>query len=100
MLDPKKNYYQSRSNDEFLRRMIGGKPERQEVSPSVSPDFLTPVNENTGSPECKIPMPSLAMVYSPVQKWGNILPPAKALGEGTLFADLVKPFCGRSVTRT
>ena len=35
------------------------------------------------------------MVYSPVQGWNNRFEaPSKALSEGSLFKDLVKPFEG------
>ena len=38
--------------------------------------------------------PSLAMVYSPCQKWQQIYDPVKALSRGTQFAELDKPFAG------
>ena len=34
----------------------------------------------------------LAMVYSPMQKWGNLYTPEEALKNGTLFADLNFPW--------
>ena len=34
----------------------------------------------------------LAMVYSPMQKWGNLYTPEEALKYGTLFADLNFPW--------
>ena len=34
----------------------------------------------------------LAMVYSPMQKWGNLYTPEEALQNGTLFADLNFPW--------
>ncbi|MBR5322325.1 MAG: spore coat associated protein CotJA [Clostridia bacterium] len=36
----------------------------------------------------------LAMVYSPYQEWQNIYNGEKALENGTLFAELNKPFAG------
>ncbi|MBQ2118720.1 MAG: spore coat associated protein CotJA [Clostridia bacterium] len=38
--------------------------------------------------------PSLAAVYSPVQPFEGIYTPQEALGAGTLFAGLDKPFRG------
>ena len=37
----------------------------------------------------------LAMVYSPYQEWQNIYNGEKALENGTLFAELDKPFYGK-----
>ncbi|MBQ9760993.1 MAG: spore coat associated protein CotJA [Clostridia bacterium] len=36
-------------------------------------------------------MPSLAMVYSPIQGWQNLLSPAEGLAEGSIFTELIKP---------
>ncbi len=36
----------------------------------------------------------LAMVYSPIQEWQNIYSGEKALENGTIFAELNKPFYG------
>ena len=36
----------------------------------------------------------LAMGYVPWQKWKDIYPPAVALANGTMFAELNKPFKG------
>ena len=97
-----------RSNDEFLRRMNGdqffqrasadeiptmlrsdvpGRNERPRVSCDGTPPPESPSIEHEG---CR--MPSLAMVYSPVQTWQNILPPEEGLHHGSIFSDLVKPF--------
>ena len=37
---------------------------------------------------------SLAMVYAPIQSWGNIYDPQTALTRGTLFRELDMPFFG------
>ena len=39
-------------------------------------------------------MPSLAMVYSPYQNWQNLLSPMEGLSNGSIFAELIKPFHG------
>ncbi len=41
----------------------------------------------------------LAMVYSPYQEWQNIYCGEKALENGTLFAELNKPFAGYKCTK-
>lgn len=41
----------------------------------------------------------LAMAYVRIQKIERMYPPQVALERGTLFPDLDKPFCGRTVTR-
>jgi len=38
--------------------------------------------------------PSLAMVYSPYQGWGDLFPVEECLARGTLFRGLYKPFEG------
>ncbi len=35
--------------------------------------------------------PSLAMVYSPVQRWRKLYSPDEALAHGTMFEELYKP---------
>ena len=90
-----------RSNDEFLRRMVGGEligneiPVMNRVSPTPERLGGTSCNGNdTNAPgECPVSIdaPSLAMVYSPRQCWRNLLDPEAALGNGSLFAELVMP---------
>ena len=41
----------------------------------------------------------IGMTYVPMQCWQNLYCPEKALEQGTLFADLDKPFLGRRITR-
>ena len=41
----------------------------------------------------------LAMVYSPYQEWQNIYCGEKALENGTIFAELDKPFWGYKCTK-
>ncbi len=36
--------------------------------------------------------PSLAMVYAPIQTWGDLYTPDEGLTRGTLFRGLDKPF--------
>ena len=40
----------------------------------------------------RIPAPSLAMAYAPMQQWRDILNCENALANGTLFGELVMPF--------
>ena len=106
-----------RSNDEFLRRMIGGElggDDRAVISrlpamPGASDRPLPPAPGQgrtacDGSPRAEgqggvgehcplyVKAPSLAMVYAPRQCWQNLFEPQTALANGTLFADLVLPF--------
>lgn len=39
----------------------------------------------------------LAMVYGPMQKWGDTCDPEEGLAAGTIFRELNKPFCGKRV---
>lgn len=104
-----------RSNDEFLRRMLGGELSdgntslkgttagsrnhccnggNEKFSPSLTG------NQNSGNSannRCDLNAVSLAMVYAPTQAFQNIYDPIKALRQGTQFADLDLPFegCGR-----
>lgn len=95
-----------RSNDEFLRRMLGGELARGEVpvsnlqpaSASTAREQNAPScdgsyenTENAACPDC-IAAPSLAMVYSPKQCWRNLLEPQSGLEHGSVFAELIKPF--------
>ncbi len=103
---------QSRMNDEFLRRMLGG--EMMGKCPAPSPcTSPTPSPVPKNGVDCRgnrrrsdegtvggcgygcpteIPAPALAMVYSPRQCWQNAYSPEVALAKGTLFADLWKPW--------
>lgn len=49
--------------------------------------------ENPYGGECPthVHAPSLAMVYAPRQCWKNLLDPASALDNGSLFAELILP---------
>lgn len=40
----------------------------------------------------------LAMAYVPMQRLGSIYSPEQALRKGTLFPELDKPFCGRTIS--
>ena len=49
-------------------------------------------NAGDGCPDRRIPAPSLAMAYVPMQQWRDILGCEDALANGTLFGELVLPF--------
>lgn len=105
-----------RSGDEFLRKMLCG-----DIPVGNMPIMEPPVGEPTpkvgGCSECapsaprasrpspcnhppvNPSMPALAMVYSPEQAWRCLYTPDQALNAGTLFAELDKPFEGRSIYR-
>ena len=91
-----------RSDDEFLRRMLGGKAPHDvgdyrqgHVAPTLSR-----AEPHQKPEDCNVPinpaMPSLAMVYAPKQVWRCSYTPAQALVRGTLFYELDKPFEGGS----
>ncbi len=104
-----------RTNDEFLRRMIGGELSgcampRQDMESSQRPSFCNPCQNHHHEPPCNsgdvaqngcvptqsccpthVHAPSLAMVYAPKQCWQSLLDPVTALSEGTLFAELILP---------
>lgn len=91
MYRPNQSSASGRANAEFLRRLTNGD---YGCEAPTRPVF----NPQTGVSSNAVPcptMPSLAMVYSPVQGWNNRFEaPSKALSEGSLFKDLVKPFEG------
>ena len=111
--DSEKYFPRRRSGDEFLRRMRGedflsGMTSGGDA-PTVSQSALPRVDERpkvgcngdrtgdraggftheTTTSVCR--MPSLAMVYSPVQPWQKTLAPEVALQHGSLFAELIFP---------
>ncbi len=85
-----------RADEAMLRRVIqSGAPVRRG----------TRMYENTPKPDCRgnYPAngienaPSLAMVYSPIQKWCDIYDIEDGITRGTIFKELDKPFlptCG------
>ena len=114
--EPQKRPAANRANDEPLRRMLGGELSNcaaPMLSLSKQEQDLPPCNEGDAvdiAPSCEIGecptlvhTPSLAMVYSPIQCWKNVLQPEAALAHGTLFADLILPLevveknCAREV---
>ncbi len=109
MYDPKHSASERRSDNEFLRRMGFGEFSERSVPTMNRPTSPVRPNGNCSScsdgngsmPSCPYPMdpamPSLAMVYVPKQEWRCALSPHDALMHGSLFAELVKPFEGRSV---
>lgn len=103
-----------RSGDEFLRKMLSGDIPVGNM-PAMEPSASIPTRDGNccaGSapsmpsrpspcnhPALNPAMPALAMVYSPEQAWRCLYTPDKALNAGTLFAELDKPFEGRSIYR-
>jgi len=91
-----------RSNDEFLRRMIGGEVIRAEI-PVASMESC-PLSERPqgirlscdgtamedGCPT-QVHAPALAMVYAPKQCWRDLFELEAALRHGTLFRELLFP---------
>ena len=98
-----KQYSRRRTGEEFLRRMQGeeflsrtcaGRDTpvmAQGMLPAVDERPKTACNGTKSNSGTGCNMPSLAMVYSPVQSFSSLLAPADALDAGSLFADLVKP---------
>lgn len=107
-----------RTDGEFLRRMNGGifPTVPPEAAPGIfadpsgkdlregpscngtypnerEDDGTVPVLARPSAPsaEC-LRAPSLAMVYSPTQKFGNLYSPAEGLRAGSLFRELIKPW--------
>ncbi len=50
--------------------------------------------------ECSAERFPVAMAYVRIQDIERMYPPQIAFERGTLFPDLDKPFCGRTVTRS
>lgn len=121
--DNEKQFSGRRSGDEFLRRFQGddflaSMTSRKHI-PTFAQDNRTDVpqlderprtlcnglegraeegaggsfNNETDQVMCK-GMPSLAMVYSPVQAFHKILTPANGLAHGSIFEELILPFEG------
>ena len=98
-----------RSDDEFLRRLRGGEfgggriPLQPEgtvpvasagginLPPETAGNSETGYSYLSGIPGSVCKMPSLAMVYSPLQDWKGILEPDVGLSHGSIFTDLIKP---------
>ena len=114
LFDNEKEDSRRRSGDEFLRRMrceeflsrqsikgdiptfgrsdIPRRDERPRTSCNGddSNERGTSFTHETQRSGCD--MPSLAMVYSPIQPWKEVLSPEDGLAQGTIFVDLIKPF--------
>lgn len=112
------NYRRSpagRSNDEFLRRMLGGevigkelpvmaaeRPVLPEYAEGRRVDCTGNVISNTApekednADQCpkQVHAPALAMVYAPRQCWRGVLGPMAGLKKGSIFSELVLPFEG------
>ena len=109
MYHPNQSPSARRAGEDFLRRMA--------QADSPCPMQSAPVFQQDSAPSCCNPpqhdgcstpknpqMPSLAMVYAPVQSWSCLMDsPEMALAHGTLFKELFLPFeggCSRRSTRT
>ena len=112
MYYPNQSSSSRRSGEEFLRRMTRSDAEqgvpcaafRNESSQSCGcsgsesgGDQIHHCIGQSSTPQ----RPALAMVYCPVQEWVCLMDsPEKALSEGTLFQELVKPFVGGGIHRS
>lgn len=88
----------------FQKQAFGGFGRRSSFRRSALPAMERVLPQTVTAPETDegrqtdcIPACSLAMVYAPVQEWQTTYPVAEALRKGTLFPDLDKPFCGRTL---
>ena len=102
MYHPNQSPSARRAGEDFLRRMA------QADTPCPMQSF--PAFQQDSTPACGNPpkhdgcaisqnsqMPSLAMVYAPVQSWHYLMDsPEMALAHGTLFKELFLPFEGNS----
>ncbi len=114
-----------RTNDEFLRRMLGGELVGSQAVMNASPSMRSPLPDRGGKTACdgsprmdsgnhmpgkpcgycpkEIPAPALSMVYAPRQCWQNLFSPEEGLAHGSIFAELVLPLesvpknCGTGV---
>ena len=95
-----------RSGDETFRKMLfGGSrrngfrppvvPAMERVLPQTATERPADTEEARGTP-C-MEACSLAMVYSPAQEWRELYPINDAIRKGTLFAELDKPFLGKTL---
>lgn len=103
MYHPNQSPSARRAGEEFLRRMTQNDLQKQESTPVFQQNGscceLQRPNRCNAS-ETK-EMPSLAMVYAPVQEWSCLMDtPEMALAHGTLFKELFKPFEGRGNHRS
>ena len=99
MFNPNQNAAPRRSNADYLRRMTVGEGCCREEG-SIPMFRREPAPQPSCEPSVSLGMPSLAMVYAPRQEWTCLIePPSKALSEGTLFSELVKPFEGSCKSR-
>ena len=95
-----------RVGDDFLRRMLNGelteKSNRMQMPTTGTRTSCgceeRETRERSAMPDCNAcpdppspTMPSLAMVYSPVQAWQGILSPDEGLRHGSIFSELILP---------
>ncbi len=97
-----------RSGDEMFRKMLFGGagrrastnqtaiPAMEQSAPQTRP--ATGVGEGSNGEIPCLPACSLAMVYCPPQEWRALYPVGEAIGKGTLFSELDKPFLGKTLS--
>ena len=109
-----RHFASHRTDDAFLRRMLGGQLTGEALSGSSTDDAQAiPVCDKATRTSCQglasatqstpacpshagecpsnIPAPSIAMVYAPRQCWRNLMDPATGLAHGSIFSELILP---------
>ena len=103
MYYPNQSSASRRAGEDFLRRMNQCAPctaQRAQSSFCHGCGESKPVNEGCHA-SGNTSMPSLAMVYAPIQEWTCLMEtPEDALHHGTLFHELLKPFEGNGSRRS
>ena len=99
MYHPNQSPSARRAGEDFLRRMAQNDVQNQKQSAPVfqqdNAQGCCRPQHNECSMQRNSQMPSLAMVYAPVQEWGCLMEsPEAALAHGTLFKKLFLPFNG------
>lgn len=101
-------YNEQSGGDNFRKALFGGAgrrnmgwpqavPAMERVVPTAEAQRQTPAAGNEPAVPCPAAC-SLAMVYSPKQEWQSLYPIDEAIRKGTLFAELDKPFLGRTLS--
>ena len=103
MYNPNQSSASRRAGEDFLRRMNACAPCNQMPQARNNDcNRRCETNSNIGCvPSGNAYMPSLAMVYAPVQEWTCLMEtPEEALRHGTLFHELFMPFEGSGPRRS
>ena len=106
MYHPNQSLSSRRAGEDFLRRMAqnDAQPQKQCALFSQQTDprcSCNPPQQGSCMPSKNPQMPSLAMVYAPIQEWTCLMEtPEDALHHGTLFHELFKPFEGSGFRRS